>query len=263
MASSLLNYLQASGPLQVTVFFLLVNFIMFAGSVASCWLTAKLFARRRMFAGFEPFSRLEFAAALCAVTLNSAWGVVGWKLWTSGWIELQEKSFLLTMVDLLAMLVYMDFAMYVSHRMAHIPILFKILHAFHHRHEKTNPISLFVLHPLEVTGFGSMIVVFLLIYQPMSPSAILIYLGLNLVFGTLGHCGVEPFPRFVARVPVLNLIGTSTFHGEHHADSRYNFGFYTLFWDWLFGTLDPDYSFKYENPGQHLVAQPKHRPPAA
>lgn len=35
----------------------------------------------------------------------------------------------------------------------------------------------------------------------------------------------------------LRHVGTSTFHAGHHQDAGHNFGFYTLVWDRLFGTL--------------------------
>ena len=41
--------------------------------------------------------------------------------------------------------------------------------------------------------------------------------------------------------PLLRDIGGSTFHARHHQDLRCNFGFYTLIWDRLFGTLRKDY----------------------
>jgi sterol desaturase/sphingolipid hydroxylase (fatty acid hydroxylase superfamily) len=56
---------------------------------------------------------------------------------------------------------------------------------------------------------------------------------------------VEPFPRRLREIPLLRWIGTSTFHAEHHEHPRYNFGFYTLIWDKLFGTLDPEYDTRF------------------
>jgi sterol desaturase/sphingolipid hydroxylase (fatty acid hydroxylase superfamily) len=57
----------------------------------------------------------------------------------------------------------------------------------------------------------------------------------------VGHLGVEPLPRAWIRWRVLRVLGTSTFHAGHHQDRDVNFGFYTLIWDRLFGTLDPSY----------------------
>lgn len=233
---------------QATAIFLLANIGIFAASVASCWLTARLFAHKQIFAQFQPVRTLEVLAAFGAVGLNAAVSVVGWKLWTLDWIQLRETPWWAVPADALAMVMGMDLAMYVSHRLAHHPWVYPLVHRFHHRHQETNPFSLFVLHPFEVLGFGGMMIAFLMLY-PMSPWGLIIYLNLNILFGTIGHAGVEPLPgSWLLRIPLLNLLGTSTFHGEHHADHRHNFGFYTLLWDWLFKTLSPDYWQRYADP---------------
>jgi lathosterol oxidase len=53
-------------------------------------------------------------------------------------------------------------------------------------------------------------------------------------------------------VPPLRLLGTSTFHAEHHEHRQFNFGFCTLIWDKLFGTLDPEYESR-ENPSSNRI----------
>jgi Delta7-sterol 5-desaturase len=133
----------------------------------------------------------------------------------------------------------------VFHRLVHHPRIFVLFHRFHHRHETTNPFSLFVLHPVEVVGFGSLMIVFLMSYQ-ISVGGLIAYLTINVLWGTLGHSGVEPFPKSFRSVPGLRLLGTSTFHAGHHEHPGYNFGFYTLLWDSVFRTLDPDYYDRFE-----------------
>ena len=241
----MLEYLADLDTFRVFVFFAIANVFIFAVSVAGCWALGRLFHRRRLFDRWEPFSAIEGLAAAVGVAINIAVSVVGWKLWVAGVITLKpETSGSSLVVDTLVMTLAMDLGMYVLHRMAHDPRLFRLFHAFHHRHEVTNPISLFVLHPLEVLGFGGLMVTFLVVY-PMDPWALIAYLTLNVVFGTLGHSGVEPFPAFLERIPLLRLVGTSTFHAEHHEHPAHNFGFYTLIWDQLFGTLDPEYWSRY------------------
>jgi sterol desaturase/sphingolipid hydroxylase (fatty acid hydroxylase superfamily) len=73
---------------------------------------------------------------------------------------------------------------------------------------------------------------------------------LNLGSGMVGHLGVEPFPGSWARRRVLRHIGTSTFHAGHHHYGRGNFGFYTLIWDRLFGTLHPGYAERFGRPAR-------------
>jgi Delta7-sterol 5-desaturase len=76
------------------------------------------------------------------------------------------------------MILAMDLGMYFFHRLAHFPMIYRLIHSFHHRHETTNPISLFVLHPAEVIGFGSLMITFLMIY-PTSLGGLLGYLPSN------------------------------------------------------------------------------------
>ena len=144
-------------------------------------------------------------------------------------------------MDVLVFLLLMDLGMYVSHRLAHHPWIYPWVHRTHHRHHSVNPLSLFVLNPIEVLGFGSLMLA-VLVALPLSGAAVLIYLVLNVLFGTLGHAGVEPFPESWRRRLGWREIGSSSFHASHHQSPGGNFGFYTQIWDRLFGTLNPDVS---------------------
>lgn len=240
----MLEELKSASALQALSFFLIANAVIFTSSVALCWALGVIFHKRRIFERWEPLRPAEIAAAAGAVILNAAVSVAGWWLWTQGMIEVRSGSLLRNAADCAIMVLAMDLGMYCFHRLAHAPAIFRLVHRFHHRHETTNPISLFVLHPVEVIGFGGLMIAFLVLY-PMSLGGLMGYLALNVLFGTLGHSGVEPFPSFFSRIPILRLLGTSTFHAEHHERPGYNFGFYTLFWDKLFGTLDPEYEHRF------------------
>lgn len=244
----MLESLKSAGIHQVAAFFLLANGVIFLGSIGLCWLLGVLFGNKRIFDRWEPIRPVEVMVALLAVILNAAVSVVGWGLWTHDIIVLKPSTPVRAVIDCFVMILAMDLGMYGFHRLAHHPRLYRLVHRFHHRHEATNPISLFVLHPLEVMGFGGLMIGFLAIY-PMTLAGLIGYLSLNVLFGTLGHSGVEPFPPVLRRLPVLRLIGTSTFHAGHHEHPVHNFGFYTLFWDKLFGTLDPDYGRRFDQRG--------------
>ncbi len=98
-----------------------------------------------------------------------------------------------------------------------------------------------MLHPLEVLGFGGAWIAVLCLWPGMSAAALAGYIGVNLVFGLLGHLGVEPFPVRVRRLPVFRWVALPMFHVGHHHDPSVNLGFYTTVWDRLFGTVDPRY----------------------
>lgn len=222
------------------MFFLMANVAIFAGSVALCYVLGVIFKKKRIFDRWQKLEALEIGSALSSIGLNALVSIAGWRLWQLDFIEIYVASPVHAMFHCIAMTLFMDLGMYVFHRVAHSPPVYRWIHSFHHRHDTTNPISLFVLHPAEVAGFGALMISYLLLF-PIEYHGLLSYLAINVLWGTLGHSGVEPMPAIMARIPLLRWIGTSTFHAEHHEHPRYNFGFYTLLWDRLFGTLDPDY----------------------
>lgn len=244
----MLENLRSASALEAGLFFLAANGVIFITSILACHALGVLFKRKRIFDRWEPLRAIELSAAIGTVVLNALVSVGGWYLWTQDIITLKSPGVIRSAADCLLMILAMDLGMYFFHRIAHIPGLYPLVHRFHHRHEATNPISLFVLHPAEVIGFGGIMIGFLVLY-PMSVAGLMAYLTLNVIFGTLGHSGVEPFPARFGSLPIVRWIGTSTFHAEHHEDSRHNFGFYTLLWDRLFGTLDPDYDRRFRQDG--------------
>jgi len=131
--------------------------------------------------------------------------------------------------------VAMDLLMYVFHIIIHKTFLYKAVHQLHHDAIDPKPIDLFVLHPVETMGFGSLWLMLLMVYG-FNIYAIIIYLVVNVIFGLAGHLGIEPLPAKVRQWPVIRYLGTSTFHHHHHQDIQHNFGFYTSVWDRLFNT---------------------------
>ena len=84
--------------------------------------------------------------------------------------------------------------------------------------------------PAEAVGFGVLLILFLVI-RPFSIHALFAYLFFNWAYGTMGHSGVPIRNRALAW-----CVGDTAFHHKHHTAMRGNYGFYTGFWDRLFGT---------------------------
>jgi sterol desaturase/sphingolipid hydroxylase (fatty acid hydroxylase superfamily) len=219
-----------------TVWLLAINAALFLLSVASGELLVRLFRQRPVTPSPPPLQWPEVGWALVCVVLNGGVTVAGWLLWQAGVIRVRRDSGWGVLLDVVVLLVAMDFLMYAFHRLVHARWLFPLVHETHHRYDRPRPLDLFVVDPAEVLGFGALWLALLCVYQA-SWAGILIYLALNLAFGTLGHAGVEPYPAAWSRWPVLRHLGSSTFHARHHQDIAVNFGFYTQFWDRLFGTL--------------------------
>lgn len=188
----------------------------------------------------DPLDRWEVTLALACVACNTLVTIAGWWLWRAGIIVVRRDTGPRAWLDVLVLIVVMDLAMYVSHRVAHVPWIYPIVHRTHHRYDRPRPLDLFVLNPLEVLGFGGLWLAVITVYSS-SWLGMVVYLTLNLVFGMVGHLGVEPFPDSWVRRRFLGSFGTNTFHAGHHRHRDANYGFYTLIWDRLFGTLHPSY----------------------
>ena len=240
MSEALFAWLWARSLWEWTALSLVGNVAIFVGSVWLCQWLWRRFPGQPLMRNQRPITRRDMGLSALAVLLNSLVAVVGFGLWKSGWIRLTQPGVFRTLLDVVMFLLAMDLSMYVFHRIAHLPPLFRLLHAPHHVHESTNALSLFVLHPAEVLGFGALMVAVMMLL-PLSGTAVLVYLALNVLWGTLGHAGVEPLPRGLFRLPLLGQLGTSTFHAQHHVSPSRNFGFYTVLWDRLLGTMDPEY----------------------
>ena len=227
--------------LEATTWATLENLIIFGVCLVMGHVLVKIYGNFPITATPDPISRLEILFATSCVTLNILVTVVGIIMWQNDVIRVNWGMNPLRIVfDTILLLFTMDLAMYIFHRIAHHPRLYPLIHRTHHRFENPRPLTLFVLNPFETLGFGSLWLLVITLY-PANWLSIIIYLTLNIVFGLVGHIGVEPMPTAWVNSPVARYISTSTFHAEHHFDAVHNFGFYTLFWDRLFGTLAPDY----------------------
>jgi len=217
---------------EMIAFSLVVNVGMFASAVLLGEGVRRVWRAQPVAEVPPPVTAAERMLAALCVLLNSAVMLVGWLLFRANIIRIDDSASIIRWLsDAAALLLVMDAAMYVLHRAAHHPIAFRLVHGIHHRYVYPRPLTLFVLHPLEVLGFGGL---WLLVLMPhaFSLGGIFLYLTANILFGMLGHVGVEPFPRALAR----SMLGSSTFHADHHQQPTTNYGFYTGIWDHLFRT---------------------------
>ncbi len=235
-----LDLLQTMPLAQAAFWALVINIAQFLLALGAGHFLLILYKQKPTSPAPDPISLAEVLLAGSCIVLNALVLFAGTILWRDGIIQVRREVDLRVLLDVVVLFFAMDFAMYVLHRVAHLRWLFPLIHATHHRYENPRPLTLFVLNPFEVMSFGLLWLVLLAIY-PSSTLGIVIYLAFNLIFGLLGHLGVEPMPGAWLAIPVARQVSTSTFHAEHHRDKAHNFGFYTLIWDRLFRTLSPAY----------------------
>ena len=232
--------------LSAILVFLLENVVQLVFTVLIGDALVKVFQRNRIAQTPPPVSSFEILLVISSVLLNTLVTLLGWWLWRANLIRIRSSSdFFRIILDVLVLIVVMDFFMYLLHRVAHHPKIYIFAHRTHHIYENPRPMTLFALNPLEVLGFGGLWLVVLMIY-PASILGIVVYLSFNLAFGLVGHLGVEPAP-WLLQTPGLRYLMTSSFHAGHHHDGAHNFGFYTLVWDKLFGTISANYFSKAQN----------------
>jgi sterol desaturase/sphingolipid hydroxylase (fatty acid hydroxylase superfamily) len=188
----------------------------------------------------RPTHPVEAALVGLATLVNAAVAWVGWQLWQHGTIRVTTGTGPTAVIEFAALVLVMDLALYLGHRVAHLRALYPLVHRLHHRFAEPRPATLFALHPAEAAGFGALWIGALAVHAfPLT--VIVAYGALNLTFGTLGHLGIEPLPLRWRRHRIFRWIATPTFHETHHRCPATNMGFYTTIWDRLGSTIHPAY----------------------
>ncbi|MBB1149989.1 MULTISPECIES: sterol desaturase family protein [unclassified Myroides] len=182
----------------------------------------------------QPIVRSDVWAVLSTWGCNVLVFVLGAFTWKQGYliVDFTAPKWGVVLIQLLVLILIVDFLMYCFHKLAHAKLLYRFIHQKHHEHIGVNALSLFVLSPFEALGFGAMLLVVLYVY-PFHYVAVGIYLIINVIWGTIGHFNKV---RALRTKGWVSWLGTASFHNRHHLDPQTNFGFYTTLWDRLFRT---------------------------
>src|SRR5262245_28844084 len=136
----LLEWTRARSLPEALVWCLLVNVAVFAAALAIGALLVRAFRHAPIAGAPLPVSREELWLATLCVLGNTLVMFVGWLLFRAGWLKVAAGAgFLPAFADAFILLFAMDFAMYVTHRIAHHPIAFRYVHGVHHRYERVRP----------------------------------------------------------------------------------------------------------------------------
>jgi lathosterol oxidase len=133
-----------------------------------------------------------------------------------------------------------DLYFYWTHRLMHIPRLFKWIHSVHHKSANPTPFTSMSVDFAE--GVLNICVVFIFPFvMPVHFSAFLLYTLVAFFYNVYAHCGYDILPKGSSQHFLLKYFNSSPDHNLHHATSRGNYGFYTTVWDRVFGTyVSPD-----------------------
>ncbi|CAO2821427.1 unnamed protein product [Amaranthus hypochondriacus] len=151
--------------------------------------------------------------------------------WTQCYPRISDVGWPSYVIYTIIYLFIVEFGVYWAHRLMHdIKPIYKYIHASHHRYSKENMISPFTGwsgHPLDgaLQEFPYGVILMLV------PVHFTTFLGLFLVEAVWGV--VVHDTSHTQLWPIMD----SKFHTFHHTAGRYNYGNYTIFMDWFFGTL--------------------------
>jgi len=148
------------------------------------------------------------------------------------------------LVELAAMVLLHDAYFYWAHRLMHTKWLFRRVHRVHHKSRTPTPWAAYAFAPPEALLEAGILPLAALLL-PLHQVTVLLFVTHMIVRNVIGHAGVELFPSWWLRAPLLRWITTTTHHDLHHSHGGYNFGLYFTWWDRWMKTEHPEYASRF------------------
>jgi lathosterol oxidase len=160
---------------------------------------------------------------------------------TSIYLRFSEYPLWYLPVSFALCLIFHDTFFYWSHRFMHWQPVFKHTHAGHHRSISPTPWAIFAFQPAEaIIQFAGIMA--LVIFLPLHPLALGLFLWWDTIVNTAGHTGFEMVPKWLGRSWLYAGFNTVTHHDTHHTNMKKNFGSFFNVWDRLMGTFQDDFA---------------------
>jgi sterol desaturase/sphingolipid hydroxylase (fatty acid hydroxylase superfamily) len=154
-------------------------------------------------------------------------------------LNLEARPIWRYVVDIVTVLMVYDFFYYLTHRFVfHGKILNKV-HALHHQARTPTYVDALYVHPLEtaiglVLFLGTIPLIAFLMGGSLNAVSMAIATLIFTQINTINHTFVD-LPYF----PFKTVDYITSIHAAHHVDmNQGNYATLTMFYDWLFGTLE-------------------------
>ncbi len=186
----------------------------------------------------------EFAISMRTVALFSLVGLGLAIAVKTGWLSIlpypQGAGWVWFAINLALLLVLHDAWFYWSHKIMHNPALYRHFHRVHHRSFNPSPFAAYAFNIGE-TAVNAAFYPIVLLIVPTSGLCAVVFLFIMMGVNALHHSGYEIYPARADGKPLFDWMTSVTHHDLHHAEARWNFGFYFTFWDRFMGTEHPRY----------------------
>jgi lathosterol oxidase len=178
--------------------------------------------------------RTDLRLGILNITLGSILsGFLAYWIYKSGhsrvYISPRGHSVLSVVGSTLLYFLVTDVVIYWAHRLYHRPLLFRLIHRWHHRNPVPTAFTAFSMHPVEFLTYQS-IMLLPLIWLPLNALGVIAVLVSAHIEALLQHSGVRVFPW-------LPWMPSTFFHDDHHRYFHVNYGQHLTLWDRLYGTL--------------------------
>ncbi len=227
-AIDLSRYLVAASLLAVVL-------AVFAGPLAGRRIQTRLatWKDRRREIAYSLITVLVFSLNGFVVYVGSQYGI--FKIYGGELPTLIRFAF-----ELITIVLVHDAYFYWAHRAMHSPWLFRRFHRVHHKSRTPTPWAAYAFAPTEAMLEAGILPLSGLFF-PMHEITVLLFVTHMILRNVIGHAGIELFPAWWLKVPLLRAITTTTHHDLHHSHGGHNFGLYFTWWDRWMGTEHPQY----------------------
>jgi Delta7-sterol 5-desaturase len=185
--------------------------------------------------------RHEVRYAISTLVLATATGVMAAVLILEGVIPLATDvpSRGAFARELITYVLLFDAYFYGLHRLLHTRVLYRRIHAVHHRSSAPTVLTALAFHPMEALLLAAFMpaAMWLMPIHLASLAVVCAFLSGSIL---LAHCGYEVFPNWWQRVPLLNWYVTPRVHDAHHVWRNCNYSATLSVFDRAFGTLRSD-----------------------
>ena len=162
------------------------------------------------------------------------------------YLDITEFGYPYFFASIALMVLLHDAYFYWTHRLMHLPFLFRKVHLLHHRSHNPTPWTAFAFHPFEaIISVG--IIPILIFLIPCHPYALSLFLTFMTLVNVLGHLGYELFPFGFRKSKLGKWQNTASNHDLHHRNSKHNFGLYFTIWDRIMKT--------HREPNNHIIQE--------
>ncbi|MCB0416601.1 MAG: sterol desaturase family protein [Bdellovibrionaceae bacterium] len=193
--------------------------------------------------------RREILWSISTSAIMAVAGTAGLWAWAHGYtrvyLDIDEYGWGYFFLSVPILMCLHEVYFYWTHRWLHLPWWFRKVHRIHHESVNPTPWAVFSFHPVEA-GIQAVVLPVLVLFVPVHPAALLIFLTIMTVTGVLNHTGYEIYPKKLATSRMGRYVIGATHHYLHHRKFHCNFGLYVSVLDHWFGTEDPQYVATYQ-----------------